>query len=362
MSVGRGVGIPWGGAALTADTPETFIHNAPYTFDFTDEPDGDVPGSWEFYTYSVTGGVVTSTQEATPSTYFQISDGLGLWNYDRAPSAGDPYTERGAIAAPLGIVTGRNPRLSILFRSPTLLLDFSEDELVFELIGGVRSNNDADTFVGGQISAHWGTGVGWDVPLAVEAISSSGALPVGVLGAATLFEVNEDLDYWDTAAIHELEVTVIEGVLTVKLDGVHIVETAVTITDDVLPVVGARIYHLTSGTITPVAAIVGVQVSMARSSAKNVLPAPLIPGDISLETGTPPFIMLPLRDMIEQGALKRHGSHTFEFTDDYDTDVGGAMRTWNVGSRVRSLDRYNGEEFSRVVIDLAYERSKRVER
>jgi hypothetical protein len=357
MSVGRGFGIPWGGEALVSDDPATSPGDLPYSFDFTDEPDGPLPGLWAFFRYGISGGVVSPQEELSP-TYFKVEDGLGLWNYSRIPSAGDPYAERGIAASPIGVVTGRNSRVSVLFRSPPLLLDPLASSFSFEVIIGLRSDSTSVPYIGGGISASWTALSGWVNPLQVVVVRSTDSIPPTTLATATPFTVNEILDHWDVRDIHDFVVEVRERVVTASLDGVILSSVTASSSDDVGPVILARIFNVVGGVIVPVPALVGVQLSVQKDDTR-LGPTPDILGEVSLDSSVLPTFSLPLQDLCDQGLFKRIGSRTFEACTDVDTNVLGDEKSWPTGSRVRALDKFVGQELSRVVIDLGYERAKR---
>jgi hypothetical protein len=359
MTYGKGLGGTFGGGPLVAiGQPSSEVGDTdPITFEFTDEPDdAPLPGGWEHFVFTFDPTYV-ATAEPDPTLYYRVYEGLGLWDYARNPSAGSPFEERGVAAAPRGVITGRNVRVSVVFESPLRLFRPAED-FTLELIVAVRASDDLGSYVGGRVRAVWGAASAWTTPLSLQAVQATASVPT-VLATATFGPYNAVMDLWAASPRHMIDVTARDGTLTVALDNT-IAVTHAPISLDRPSKVGiiARIYRRSGLLFTGVPAIAAVQLRTLRDEAR-MGPPPQVPGDRHYETPVLTQVELPVRDMEARGILRRVGARAWRFAQDVTTEVQGEMRTWRVGDVVRAVERYAGQPIVPVVIDLATARAER---
>lgn len=358
MSWGAGFGGGWGGGPLVAiPNPLSQIAGDPTSFDFTDEPDGPIPGSWEFYQLTTTAGAVAGGAEPSPSTYYKVKNGLGLWAYTRSPVSGDPFLEQGVAASPSSTLEGRNSRVAAFFVNPVPLLGPGADEFVFEVIVGVRLEDEGTRFVGGRARAHWTSGGGWAPALAVEAVQALSAAPT-VLSSATLPETVKDTDLWTNSSQHEVEVEIREGSLTVTFDG-HVQTSAVVPADGPgKALLLARVYNRFGTSIVPQPALIGMQLQSLRDAVR-LGPAPQLPGDVGYEAPQLPIRELPASVLLDGALWKRVGARVFEAKTDQEHDVGGNSYVFDEGDLVRATERVQGQFLIPVVPALDRIRGRR---
>lgn len=364
MTVGLGNGGPYGDDVLVAD-PDGLqlspIAGDPITFDFTDEPDGPLPGLWENYILSHDGaGAISWGEEPAPDTFFLISGGLALWNYTRTPPAPgltDPFTEQGYAAGPRAVLEGRNARVSAIVRQPVALLDADQDELNYSVTIALRVDPVTGSWTGARMRAVWQSGV-WVTPLVLEVVRATGGDPV-VLDSAAPTPTPDLLDIWETQQNAELIVELRGGTLVATLDG--IVELTVQVPADGQPKVAflAETTQLLGTTITPLPTILAVQIQSLRD-LERLGPPPAIPGSSHLEAF--PFVdtfALPIRDMLDQGLLKQITGRQFQFKEDTEVTVAEHLKyTFNQGEVIRLQEKLTSQNFIPCIRDLHYERSK----
>jgi hypothetical protein len=356
MTFGRGFGLPFGGGALVPlDSPLSNVGDAaPVSFDFTVDPDGPLPGAWSFYVLNDNGGTKSAAAEPGSLTYFRVTGGLGFWKYLRSPSMPgpfDPYLERGLIAAPVGILQGRNARMAVAFVAPPSLLDPSADEFVFEVVLGYRAANVVLDFYGARARATWQAGV-WTTPAVLEVVKFTGGF-AAVLDTPSMPPTNEATDFWTAYRYGSLEVTFRDNELTTVLNGV--ITSVVTIpatSGDATPIVMVRVYNRTGAVIAPVPAIAGLELQTLRDidHLGGIFPNP---GDADLEAPIEPVHKLPVQALMDQGYLRRKGARTWEVLQDVDVNVFGSVVGLRTGILVRATEPYTSQEVVSVVFDLA---------
>jgi hypothetical protein len=339
--------------------PAAVIGGPPIAFDFTDEADGPLPGLWEYLILSDDGaGAKTTSPDPAAPFSFRVLNGLAGWFFSRAPGLpmlAAPFDERGVVASPAGIVQGRNAEIAIAFKAPTLLLDPLADEFRFEVLLGMRANDQLTAFVGGRARALWAAGSGWTLPLAVEAVSAAGG-PIAVLAAAALPpDLNTPLDLWHTVDFHELRIVLRGGTLAVSLDGVMLVTVSVPNAAGAKPVILLRVFNRRGLAIDPAAVVRGIGFRTLRD-VEALGPPPEIVGDIDLENPTIPRIHLPLEDLVAKGLFKRSGGRSFVATQDVEIDE---VIAFEQGDVVRAIEPYEGQLLTPVVVDLAHMRAER---
>lgn len=363
MSFGVGFGALFGGGGplvVADESPVAEVAGDPITFDFTDESNGPLPGTWEAYQYAQAAGTTTGSAEPNQDTYYRMLDGLGLWAYTRAPVVGDPHVERGVAASPSGVLVGRDSRLSAIFRSPLELLDGTQDALVFEVIVGARVVGAGATFVGGRARAEWAAGV-WTIPLLIEAVSAAEAPPV-VLATATPPDLPDLTDIWAAYPFHELTVELRAGQLDVRLGGgVVQVSAAVPRDGPAKPVLIARAYRRVGTFITPVPIFQGLQIQSLRD-LERLGDAPLLPGDghyEALSMPTASVVLLTHELLFNPEFWKRVGGRRFQAVQDHEAEVQGTRSRWLAGDMVRATEKVTRQEFIPIVPDLSYARDRR---
>lgn len=358
MSFGLGLGLPFGGGPLEV-VGETVseVAGEPVTFDFSDEPNGPLPGGWEFYILTTMAGAVDVDPEPAPAVRFRVLDGLGLWNYLRQPTVGDPFQEQGAAASPSGILVGRNARATAILKAPTELLDLNSDAFFYEVTLGLRFDSDQYSYVGGRARAQWSSGAGWVEPLALEAVRAAGQAPV-VLASASAGAGADPADIWRVSDQMELEVVLRGSTMQVTLSGVLLVEAAVTADGPAKVVLEIRAFNKTGGMISAVPTLRALQLQSLRDM-ERLGPIPQLLGAVDQEApqveGTH---YLPLAEWLEGGLVKRMGSRQFEAVQDFDAEIFEVKLGLRIGDVVRAVEPYKGQALTASVIDLAAARGR----
>lgn len=359
MTWGRGYGVPWGGGPLVPPSaPLAEVGGEPTSFVFTDEPDGPLPGSWEFYQLTDDGlGGITGAAEPDPNAYYRVSSGLGLWAYRRTPLSGTPALEQGVAASPSGTLEGRDARASAIFRSPLVLKARSVDLFRFEVVVGLRLQDAGTTFIGGRVRAEWDAGTGWTVPIAVEAVTAAEG-PISVIASAPLPDLPDLTDLWAVIENHELEVEVRGSSLTVRMGTLNV---TVTVPDDgpAKALLLSRIFNRVGTTVTPAPAFLGFAVQSLRD-LERLGPAPQIEGDGSVyEHHQLPKQSILGADLADNSKFKRLGARQFQSKQDQTTSVGNTEYRWNQGDIIRTTERFVGQYLVGIVPDLAAIRGRR---
>lgn len=359
MTWGSGYGTPWGGGPLTpVAQPVSLVGGDPTSFVFTDEPSGPLPGHWEFFNVQTAGGVPSTEPEPTPEDFFSIQDGFALWRYTRNPLVGDPFDERGYLASPANVVSGRNVRASVIARTPVDFLDISQDSLVYEVAVVVRGNDDLTDYIGARMSAARSAGV-WTTPIALEVIRAVPGAAPAVLEAATFDPDPDPADLWGAApgGLIELEVEVRDGLITASLGGV--VQVSATAPDGGSKVgVFVKAYQEAGGFRTVAPVLAGVSALTLRDLAK-LGPPPQVEGGRHIEAPQIERIYeMPLTEWLEAGWLKRVGARQFEALIDFDAEVLDSRFGIRVGDLIRCAEPYVGQALTKAVIDLHAERGR----
>lgn len=350
MSHGEGVAPAWGGDPLTSvDDPRRAYGSLPYSFDFTDEPDGPLPGRWELFQYEDDGGVLTGKAEPLPS-FYEVQGGLGVWRYSRTP-AGPLFIEQGVAASPSGVITTTGARALVVFLSPLSILDHSQDNLRVEIAVGLRASASADVFRGGRVRAVWDRALGWTVPLAVDAVAmTNGAL--ASLGSAPIPPSNKSLDHWETSAIHSLSVEVVDEEMKVSFDDVISISVNVPRISSTKPVLYAKVYHQIGASVTPVPIFLGMELKALQESEFRGPLDELWGDQRCYDAPSYPPVALPLGDLERDGLFVRKSSRVWEAKTDVQTTVDGVGRVWPKGTRVRAQERYADQLLVPVSVDL----------
>lgn len=358
MTWGHGVGAPLSGVPpVPVADPRSEVGASPIVIDFSDEPDqAGLPGpGWEFLSLATdAGGLVTGSPEPAASTYWSVVGGLARWGYLRTPPAGLPAVEQGYVAAPVGILDGRNAEAVLALAPPTDLLDTEADAFVFDVTVGFRCADDASSYVGGRVRAEWASGV-WTTPVAVEVVQASGG-PVTVLASYTFAPdaLGSDItNIWRNAPLHVLQVTLRGQRLDVFLDGAWTAFTlGVPLSESSKPFIFAQVGNIVGTTFTAVPFLASVSLRTLRD-LERLGPPPALPGDVDLEAAPVPMLQLPLDELVAAGYLKRTGGRAWEFVAEVTTDVFGIKYRWNIGNVVRALEPHKGAVLVPVIIDLA---------
>jgi hypothetical protein len=361
---GQGYGVPFGlGGLVPISSPVSKVSAAPIVLDLTTEPDGGLPGSWSYVILADDGaGNKSSTIDATPTFFYRVLDGRGLFNYTRgptipAPSA--PFTERGLVASVAGIIDGSQVELAAAFDPAPKLLDATQDEFTFEMLLGFRASEDLCSYVGGHVLAHWTQVGGWDVPIALEAVQAKGMTPV-VLAAASFAALNNPQDAWLGGALAELRVNIRDGLMSVLFNGVTQVQAPVPDVGGAIPVILLRAWNRLGTVITPVPCLAGLSFQTLRD-LERLGPPPQIVGEQTLVTPQiSPVKTLPVARLMREGVIRRVGPRTFVFEQALTAPMFGVFRSsWNVGEKFVTIEPYVGQEDCGVVADLADIRSAR---
>lgn len=358
MSFGVGFGTPFGGGApIALDSPVAEIGaDEPIAFDFSDEPDGPLPGRWQFYALTHDGaGNIDGSVEPNPTSYFKVQDGLGFWRYVRQPASGSPYTERGVAASPLGILVGRNAEVAVAFVPPPDLLDGAADEFLLEVTAGLRSADDGATFVGARARAAWSGS--WTTPIAFEVVSGAMADPV-VLASAT-FDFPAALDPWEAGDLAEVRTQVRGSDLTAVLSGAQarLEVSNVFVSESSVPLVMVRVYNRRGLTFEPVPIVAGIQLRSLRDFERLGDP-PILEGHEQLwapEHQT--LLRLPVRELESQGLLKQKGGRVFEVIQEFEIDEAGVKSRWPAGTRLIVTEPVQNQTLMPIRPDLARIRS-----
>lgn len=361
MTWGLGYGIPFGGGALVAaDNPLAEVAGEPVTFYFTDEPNGPLPGLWEHYALEHDGaGAVVWGAEPVPNTFFRIVNGVGLWDYTRAPALpgpADPFSERGYAAAPRGVLEGRNARVSVVARQPVPLVDGDADELTYSVGIALRFDPATGSWVGARMRAVWQSGV-WVTPLILEVVRATGGDPV-VLDSIVPTPTPDLLDIWTTQPNAELEVTLRGGTLTATLNGVVEIEAQVPADGPAHTALLVEAHNRIGAGIDAVPVVVAFQAQSLRD-LERLGPPPQIPGASHLEAPSFPMIALPLRELLDANIIKQISGRQFQFETDAEVAVRHLTFAFNQGEVVRAHEKLSTQPFVPCTRDLHYERSRK---
>lgn len=353
---GAGWGVPFGGGDLVplASPLSSVGDQAPVSFDFTADPDGPLPGSWNYFIFADDGsGLKTVSPESDSLSFFRVTEGLGFWRYDRSPSIpSSTFIEQGLAASPTGILQGRSADISIAFVEPPRLLDARADEFVFEVVLGYRSS-DAANFYGARARAHWAGGV-WDVPAVLELVQFIRGEPT-VLAAPDMPPTNASTDFWDAYKYGGLEIILRDRQLTGILNGVVTGVVTIPLVGGGDPIVLVRAYNRTGAVIVPVPAIAGLQLQTLRD-LEALGPGQQVVGDSELDAPIEPAYKLPLQDLVDKGFIRRKGARIWEVLQDVDANVYGTPVGLRVGNLLRAVEPFTSQDVVAVVFDLAYTR------
>ena len=361
MTWGRGFGSPWGGGPLIAVAqPLAEIAGEPTTFDLSDEPDGPMPGQWEFYALDVdVAGDVTVESEVNPTFYYTVKDGLGFWRYTRSPVLPPPataFSERGVAASPSAVLEGRNARASVIAVSPTEALDDTQDELFYEIGVGFRLDPTSYSWVGARMRARW-SGGSWVEPVAVEVVQAAGQAAV-VLASATIEPLPDPVDFWRVHPRVEVVATLRGTTLEVEVGGVWRTAATVPAIGPAKPVVFARAYTRLGAFVSPFPTIAAIQFRSLRDLEK-LGPPPQLPGDQDLEViGVLPTLRAPIQELLDGGYLKQVGARRFAALLDFTAEVGEQRWAVRQGELLHARERWEGQAFVPVTRDLAHERAR----
>jgi len=361
MTWGRGYGTPWGGGPLIpVEQPLGEISGDPTTFDFSDEADGPLPGNWEAYALEHDGaGGVAWSAEPTPDLFFRVVDGLGFWDYTRAPTIpgpADPFSERGFAAAPRNVLEGRNARVRVIARQPVNLLDSGGDELRYSVGVALRLDPASARWVGARMRARWVSGT-WVEPLVLEIVQSVGGVE-SILATEVPPALPSLTDIWRNQLDAEIEVEVVGTALVATVSGV-IVATA-QVPGDSSPQVAimAEIYNRKGSVIASAPAIVATQFQSLRDF-DYLGPPPQIPGALHLEAPDFPMIRLPLRGLLDAKLVKQLRGRQFEFLKETEVVVQHQTFRFDAGEVVRAHEKLSTQEFTPVTRDLHITRSRK---
>lgn len=366
MTWGRGFGQAWGGGPLVpTEDPLAIVGGLPTSFDFTDEPNGPLPGLWETYVLDTdaAGAVVVSAEPDPPSRY-KILDGLALWNYARSPAVPAPATafqERGVAAGPSGVLVGRNARVRAILVSPVGLPNPKAAEFFYEIVLGLRFDATNYSYVGGRVRARWAAGV-WVEPITIEAVQATGQAP-SALATAPSPDLPDNVDAWRASPTIELAVTVSYDQVDVEVNGVW--QTSATIPTDGQPkmVLEMRVYNRLGAFIAPIPVLAALSIQSLRD-LERLGPPPQLPGDSLMESATLPMLQMPVQDLLDSGFLKRIGARRFQATQEFLADVGGLSSTGGnrilvrEGEVLHARERFEGQALVPVTRDLAFQRGR----
>lgn len=362
MTWGSGYGAPFGGGPVIAvDQPVSEIAGEPTTFIFTDEPDGPFPGLWAGFalTHDGLGGVVWSAEPA-PDTFFRVVDGLGLWDYTRAPvlpGPSDPFSERGYVTAPSGVLESRNARVAVILRQPEGLLNLSADEFIFRAAIALRLDSQGPAWVGARMRAEWAAGA-WSPEMALEIIVEDGTGET-VLASASLADIPDLLDVWRTQENAELEVELRDTTLVATVSGIISVEAQVPGVNRAQTALLIEVYNRFGANIVAAPSVVAAQYQSLRDFDR-LGPPPQLPGALHLEAPVFGMIPLPVRDLFAQKLIKRVRGRQIQFLQDTNVEVpGSGTFFFNQGEVVRLRERVSSQEFIPSTRDLHYERTRK---
>ena len=364
MSYGRGYGVPWGGGPLTpVSSPTSEVGGEPVTIDFTDEPDGKFPSSWEFFVRTFDPTLV-ATPDPTPfPAHYRVEGGRAWFAYDRQPSVGAPYQEVGYYAAPTGIVLGPNVEVGVIFVPPTALLDPYADSFSFEVGLALRADAGVANFVGARVRAEYSGGV-WTTPVALEAVQATGGDPSAIASHAFAPDDLRDLiDVWVPQALAELRVRLVGSELIATLNGVWIASATVPFVRGASPKVAVFARAVNTRGVSRVTApsIAALQFRTLRDLT-NLKPAKALPGHAEIDT--PPLdsqMLLPLADLVSKGLFKRRGGRQWVAAQDCIVEVRERRYAFKPGNIVRSVEPFVGQDEVPCVFDLALMRANREE-
>jgi hypothetical protein len=361
LTWGQGFGTPWGGGPLIPTTSQLAeIAGAPITFDFTDEPDGAFPGTWERFVITTVAAVLSGSAEAAnlADYYFMCAGGRGWWRYTRLPAAGTPYEEHGYAASPTGVLVGRNADVAVVVDSPAVVLDPTFDSLTYEVTIGLRASDDVTGFIGGRMRATWSAGV-WSLP-ALECVrSAGGAAPTVVASYDFTNCYNRPEDLWNAARLTELRVIVRDDVLTVHLNGgLQLSAPLQPLTDSSKVVLFVRVFNKKGVTVVTKPVVASFMLRSLRNLAKLGGDAP-VAGDAELVTPQLPQLHLPLADLQAKKLVRRTNGREFVFVEEVETNVLGIKRLWNAGAVVVATETPDAMELVPVVVNFAAIRGKR---
>jgi len=356
MSWGAGVGPPWGGDPLTpVDDPLSEVGDEPVSFVFTDEADGPLPGPvWEPYIVT-TAADVTLQPEPAQDTYFQVQSGYGLWNYT-VPGAG---IEQGALIGMGGILSGRNSRVSLFFRSPAAMYDLTADSFDADLAVLLRLGPEGSpSYVEARVTVRWTRAGGWTLPLRMTISKKDpGTLPVVL---ASVDPTSPDpVDTWKGTSLVELEAEIRGTALTLRVGGIHELTATVDAdgADNRVGIYGA-VFNTLAAVDTPVPSLVGIQLQSLRD-LERLGPIPQLGGTVGREAPQIEGIRyLPLEEWLELGYLKREGSRRFVALTDFDAEVFEVRIGLRTDDVLRAIEPHRGQQLTACILDLASARGR----
>lgn len=361
MTWGHGLGTLFGGDPIEpVSQPLSEVGGPPTSWDFTDEPNGPLPGLWETYSLEHDGlGGMTWAPEPAPGTYFRVLDGKALWQYERTPAlpgVGVPYSERGYVAGPSGVLEGRNARVSLIARQPIALLDGTADE--FEWIVGIalRLDPSRGRFVGARMRAHWQAG-SWVTPLILESIYADGG-EVMVGSSVTPTAEPDLLDVWRTQPTTELVVELRGADMVATLGGIIALVAQVPADNfDPQAAIFSSVYNRAGTTIAPLPSIVGVSFQSLRD-LERLGPPPQIPGALHLEAPDFPMMKLPIRALLDAGIVQQLRGRQFKFLTATTVEVQHQTFFFEAGEVVRIHEKLASQDFIPSTRDLNFERTR----
>jgi len=360
MTWGQGFGLPWGGGPLVpVEDPLSPVGGLPTSFDFSDEPNGALPGLWETYILDTdAAGNVAVSAEPDPPSWYKILGGLGLWNYSRSPAIPPPasaFQERGVAASPSGVLVGRNAQVRAILLSPVGLPNPKATEFFYEVVLGLRFNTTDYSYVGGRARARWVSGV-WVEPITVEAVQASGQAPA-VLATAPSPDLPDDVDAWRASPNIELSVTVRYDRVDVSVNGVW--QTFATVPADGPPkiVLEMRVYNRLGAFITPVPVLAALSLQSFRD-LERLGPPPQLPGDLEMEAATLPMLRLPIQGLLDVSFLKQIGARRFQATRDFEAEDRELRILVREGEVMHAREPFVGQALVPVTRDLAFQRNR----
>ena len=369
MSYGQGFGTAFGGdPPLPLANPVSEVaDDAPFVFDFSDDPDGPLPGGWEHYQISDDGsGVKVFATEPDPDTFYRVVDGFAQWKYLREtanPAPAQAFVEQGVAASPRGILQGRNAEIAVAFRSATELLDPFADEFKLEVLVGLRANDDFSSYIAARVRAEWFSSLGWSTPLAFEVVRVAGGVTTVI--ASSTFDLPDPLDLWRAAPLSEVRLKLFGSQITATLSGGGQATLESSAADKVFgrPLILVRCYNRHDTVFSPPPMIAGVQLQTLRDLERLGTP-PTVIHNADLETPQVPVMRLPLLQLCEEGLLKRTGPRTFVVTpydgdDGIEVDVQGVKYVFDADNVLRATEPVFRQALVQAVVDLASIRNRR---